>query len=111
MHDDIGVHLGDFHSGTTTTDAARGGSGGRGPLAGVTVGPVRPPGGPRTTLHPDVIELAVLLDHLDAHVTNVVNDHPDGAAQVFGPLEPRDACQEGEQEVRADHFRLARVLL
>lgn len=106
VHDDIGVHLCDFYCGVTTSAAASGASGGRCTLAGVTVGPVGPPGGPHAALHSDVVELAVLLDHFDAHVTDVVDDHPDGTAQVFGPLKPRDACQEGEQEVRGDHFLL-----
>lgn len=109
VHDDIGIHFGDFHCGPTTNAAASSTSGGRCPLAGITVGPVGPPRSPRATLHPDVIELAVLLDHLNAHITDVIDNNPDGATQVFGPLEPCDACREGEQEVRGDHFLLTKV--
>lgn len=102
MHDDVGVHLGDLHCGGATSAAAAAAAsgasagGGRRPLGDLAVGPVGPvrsPGGPWAALHPDVVELAVLLDHLDARVADVVDDHPDGAAQVLGPLEPRDACR------------------
>lgn len=98
VHDDVGVHLGDLHCGgaasaTSVAAAAASAGGGRRPLGDLAVGPVRPPGVPWAALHPDVVELAVLLDHLDAHVADVVDDHPDGAAQVLGPLEPRDSCR------------------
>ena len=78
MHHDIGVHLGDFHhsDGACVPIVSRLLLG----LQGAWRGPV----------HPDVVELAVLPDHLHAGLADVRYGHSDSAAEVLGPLKSHD---------------------
>lgn len=81
MHSDVGVHLDHLHRGD-------------GRSLGLAADPVGAPGASgatRASVHPDVIELAVLLDHFDARVADIRDGDFDGVAEVLRPLEAHDA--------------------
>lgn len=75
MHHDVGVHLGDLHGGDRRC---------------LAIGPSRASG---ASVYTDVVQLAVLFDHLDAGLVDVSDGYLDDAAEVFGPLEAHNACR------------------
>lgn len=70
VHEDIGVHLRHFH----------------GVAGGVAVLWVLP------SLQLDVVEVAVLLDHIDTGFVDVINRDFNGTAEVLGPLQAHYTC-------------------
>lgn len=76
MHDDVRIHLDHFHRGDGCVS--------------ITLSLSRPRGRPGA-IHTDVVELAVLLDHFDTWLADVVDGDLHRSPQVFGPLKTHDA--------------------
>lgn len=95
MHGDVGVHLGDLDR-----------SDGR-PLD-FTAGRVGPPVASWSSVHPDVVELAVLFDHFNAYVADICYGHFDCVTEVLRPLEAHYTWEtEKERKHRRVRFNVS----